>query len=160
MYQVVADRPTACKLGALDLVNDVRYTLPVEVLSEKLQAANKQVYKYVVDQPNPWQSSSRAHHAVDLLFLFGGVDLGFNPAAETVGQEMRNRWIQFVNGKAPWSREKRFAYGPVGDCKEISEAQFAGRRRTEHLKALREAGPGVYMPIVFALTAGKISLLN
>ncbi|KAG2420509.1 hypothetical protein HFD88_000121 [Aspergillus terreus] len=160
MYQVVADRPTACKLGALDLVNDVRYTLPVEVLSEKLQAANKQVYKYVVDQPNPWQSSSRAHHAVDLLFLFGGIDLGFNPAAETVGQEMRNRWVQFVNGKAPWSRERRFAYGPVGDCKEISEAQFAGRRRTEHLKALREAGPGVYMPIVFALTAGKISLLN
>ncbi|GAB1217502.1 hypothetical protein ATERTT37_006741 [Aspergillus terreus] len=160
MYQVVADRPTACKLGALDLVNDVRYTLPVEVLSEKLQAANKQVYKYIVDQPNPWQSSSRAHHAVDLLFLFGGIDLGFNPAAETVGQEMRNRWVQFVNGKAPWSRERRFSYGPVGDCKEISEAQFAGRRRTEHLKALREAGPGVYMPIVFALTAGKISLLN
>jgi hypothetical protein len=160
MYQVVADRPTACKLGALDLVNDVRYTLPVEVLSEKLQAANKQVYKYIVDQPNPWQPSSRAHHAVDLLFLFGGIDLGFNPAAETVGQEMRNRWVQFVNGKAPWSGDKRFAYGPVGDCKEISEAQFAARRRTEHLKALREAGPGVYMPIVFALTAGKISLLN
>ncbi|GES66806.1 carboxylesterase [Aspergillus terreus] len=160
MYQVVAGRPTACKLGALDLVNDVRYTLPVEAVSEKLQAANKQVYKYVIDQPNPWQPSSRAHHAVDLLFLFGGIDLGFNPAAETVGQEMRNRWIQFVNGKAPWSREKRFAYGPVGDCKEISETQFAGRRRTEHMKALREAGPGVYMPIVFALTAGKISLLN
>ncbi|KAL4898095.1 Alpha/Beta hydrolase protein [Aspergillus ambiguus] len=160
MYQVVADRPTACKLGALDLVNDVRYTLPVEVVSEKLQAANKQVYKYVVDQPNPWQPSSGAHHAVDLLFLFGGVDLAFNAAAEAVGQEMRTRWIKFVNGKAPWTMEKRFAYGPVGECKEISDVQFAGRRRTEHMKALKEAGPEVYMPIVFALTAGKISLLN
>ncbi|KAF9889574.1 hypothetical protein FE257_007082 [Aspergillus nanangensis] len=160
LYQVVGDRPTACKLGALDLVNDVRYTLPVEVVADKLQAANKRVYKYLVDQPNPWQPSSRAHHAVDLLFLFGGVDLAFNPAAYAVGQEMRHRWIDFVNGDAPWSMDKRFAFGPVGECREISEAQFAGRRRVAHMKALREAGPGAYMPIVFALTAGKISLLN
>ncbi|PYH34179.1 putative carboxylesterase [Aspergillus neoniger CBS 115656] len=160
MYQVVADRPTACKLGALDLVNDVRYTLPVEVVAEKLQAAGKRVYKYVVDQANPWQASSRAHHAVDLLFLFDGVDLSFNPAAKAVGQEMRTRWMQFVNGGSPWSTERRFAYGPLGSCGEISEAQFASRRRVEHVQALREAGMGVYMPIVFALTAGKISLLN
>lgn len=160
MYQVVPDRPTACKLGALDLVNDARYTLPVEVISDKLNAAGKRVYKYVVDQPNPWQASSRAHHAVDLLFLFGGVDLSFNPAANAVGQEMRSRWIQFVAGRSPWSIEKRFAYGPVGECKEISGTQFAARRRVEHLKVLKEAGIGVYLPIIFALTAGKISLLN
>jgi hypothetical protein len=160
MYQVVAGRPTACKLGALDLVNDIRYTLPVEVIAEKLGAANKRVYKYVFDQPNPWQQSSRAHHAVDLLFLFGGVDLSFNSAAETVGQETRKRWIQFVNGKCPWSAEQRFAFGPFGECKEISEAQFASRRRVAHLRLLEEAGMGAYMPIVTALTAGKISLSN
>ncbi|OJJ01744.1 hypothetical protein ASPVEDRAFT_52630 [Aspergillus versicolor CBS 583.65] len=160
MYHVVPDRPTACKLGALDLVNDARYTLPVEVISDKLKAAGKRVYKYVVDQPNPWQASSRSHHAVDLLFLFGGLDLSFNPVADAVGHEMRSRWIQFVAGDSPWSIEKRFAYGPVGECKEISEAQFAARRRVEHLKTLKEAGIGVYLPIVFALTAGRISLLN
>ena len=160
MYQVVASRSTACKLGALDFVHDVRYTLPVEVVAEKLQAANKRVYKYVVDQVNPWQPSSRAHHAVDLLFLFDGVDLSFNPAANAVGQEMRRRWIHFVNGNSPWSEEQRFAYGPLGACGEISEAQYALRRRVEHVQALREAGMGVYMPIVFALTVGKISLLN
>ncbi|RAL01252.1 putative carboxylesterase [Aspergillus ibericus CBS 121593] len=160
MYHVVADRPTACKLGALDLVHDARYTLPVELVAEKLQAAGKRVYKYVVDQSNPWQPSSRAHHAVDLLFLFDGVDLSFNPAAKSVGQEMRKRWVQFVNGHSPWSEEQRFAYGPLGECGEISAAQFASRRRVEHVQALREAGMGVYMPIVFALTAGRISLLN
>ncbi|PYI11536.1 catalytic protein [Aspergillus sclerotiicarbonarius CBS 121057] len=160
MYHVVADRPTACKLGALDLVHDTRYTLPVELVSEKLQAASKRVYKYVVDQANPWQPSSRAHHAVDLLFLFDGVDLSFNPAAKSVGQEMRKRWVQFVNGNSPWPEKQRFAYGPLGECGEISEAQFASRRRVEHVKALREAGMSVYMPILFALTAGKISLLN
>ncbi|PYH96640.1 carboxylesterase [Aspergillus ellipticus CBS 707.79] len=160
MYHVVADRPTASKLGALDLVHDARYSVPVEVVSDKLQAAGKRVYKYVIDQTNPWQPSSRAHHAVDLLFLFDGIDLSFNPAAETVGQEMRKRWIQFINGSSPWREEVRFAYGPLGECKEISESQFAARRRVEHVRALREAGIGVYMPIVFALTAGKISLLN
>jgi hypothetical protein len=54
----------------------------------------------------------------------------------------------------------RFAFGPVGECKEINEAQFAARRRVEHCKVLQEAGAGVYMPILFALTAGRINLLN
>ncbi|KAL1852572.1 hypothetical protein Plec18170_005703 [Paecilomyces lecythidis] len=160
LYHVVSDRPTACKLGALDIVNDARYTLPVELISEKVQAAKKPVYRYVIDQPNPFQPSSRAHHAVDLLFLFGGVDLSHNPSAEAVGQEMRSRWIQFVNGEAPWPTEQRFAFGPLGECKEIDEQQFAARRRVPQIKALKEAGAGVYLPIVFALTAGKISLLN
>ncbi|CAI7592893.1 unnamed protein product [Penicillium palitans] len=160
MYQIVGDRPTAAKLGALDLVNDVRYTLPVEVITNKLRAANKRVFRYVIDQSNPWQPSSRAHHAVDLLFLFDGVDLSFNPAASAVGKEMRQRWIRFVNGDGPWSTNLRFAFGPLGECREIDESQFAARRRVEHCKVLKEAGNSAYMPIVFALTAGRISLLN
>jgi carboxylesterase type B len=160
MYHVVPDRPTACKLGALDLVNDARYTLPVELIAEKLEATGKPVYKYIVDQPNPWQASSRAHHAVDLLFLFGSVDLSFNPAAEAVGRQMRENWSTFVTGVKPWRLTGRFAYGPVGESKEITEGDFAFRRRVGHLKVLKEAGIEVYLPIVFALTAGKISLLN
>jgi carboxylesterase type B len=73
MYQIVGDRPTAAKLGALDLVNDARYTLPVEVVADKLRTASKRVFRYVIDQPNPWLPSSRAHHAVDILFLFDGL---------------------------------------------------------------------------------------
>lgn len=160
LYQVVGDRPTAAKLGALDLVNDARYTLPVELIANKVKAANKKVYKYVVDQTNPWQPSSRSHHAVDLLFLFDGVDLSFNPAAQAVGKEMRNRWIQFVSGENPWSEEHRYAYGPFGECKEIDELQFAARRRVEHCQVLQEVGISTYMPIIASLTAGRISLLN
>ncbi|KAJ5674413.1 Carboxylesterase type B [Penicillium maclennaniae] len=160
MYHVISDEPTAAKLGALDFVNDTRYTLPVEIVANKLAAANKRVYKYVIDQPNPWQQSSRSHHAVDLLFLFEGVDLSFNPAAQAVGKEMRQRWIRFVSGEAPWPAESRFAFGPFGECKEIDERQFAARRRVEPCKALGEAGTEVYLPILGALTAGRISLLN
>lgn len=160
LYQVAPSRPTPSKLGALDFVHDARYGLPVELISTKFQTSNKPVYRYLIDQPNPWQSSSRSHHAVDLLFLFNGVDLSFNPGAETVGAEMRRRWVAFVNGDSPWSGERRLAYGPLGECLEIDEVQFAGRRRVGHIGVLREVGREVYMAIVGVLTAGTISLLN
>lgn len=154
------DRPTAAKLGALDLANDARYTLPVEIVSKKLQRAGKAVYRYIIDQPNPFQPSSRAHHAVDLLFLFGGVDFTSNPGAVAVSKEMRHRWISFVAGQEPWATSLRFAYGPFGESKEINEAQFALRRRTSHCQALQDVGIAVYLPILATLTAGRISLLN
>jgi carboxylesterase type B len=162
----VADRPTASKLGALDFFNDIRFALPVELIAEKVAATgNQRVYRYLVDEPNPWQASARAHHAVDLIFLFGGVDMSHNPAAEAVGQEMRDRWIKFVNGEEPWSSfsstpRRRFAFGPFGESREIDEKHFAARRRVAHFKALREAGPEVLVPIQMALLAGRISLSN
>ncbi|KAJ5239074.1 Carboxylesterase type B [Penicillium chermesinum] len=159
-YQVVQDRPTASKLGALDFVNDARFTLPVEIVSKKLQDAGKRVNRYVVDQPNPFQQSSRPHHAVDLLFLFGGVAFPSNPAADAVSKEMRQRWVRFVAGDEPWAVDKRFAYGPLGECREIDESEFAFRRRVSHCRVLQQAGSSVYMPIMAALTAGRISLLN
>lgn len=175
LYHIVPDRDTASKLGALDFVNDTRYTLPIDIIADRLTSTKTndhnnesikpvQVFKYLIDQPNPWQSSSRAHHAVDLLFLFGNFDFlspeHYNPSAEAVSRETRSRWIRFVNGDQPWDPERRFAYGPFGECREIDEHQYAARRRVAHLKVLREAGINVYIPIVFALTAGRISLLN
>lgn len=128
-----------------------------------MSARGKKVYRYVVDETNPWQSSARAHHAVDLIFLFGTLDLSHNPEAEAVGQEMRSRWIRFINGEEPWSPTstgKRFAFGPYGESKEINEKQFAARRRVAHTKVLKEARFEVYRPIMNELTAGRISLLN
>jgi carboxylesterase type B len=143
-------------------VNDTRFTLPIEYVSESLtRDSHGPVYKYLIDQPNPWQSSSRAHHAVDLLFLFGNFDFSKeNPSAETVSIEMRKRWIGFINGSQPWNPQRRFAYGPFGACHEIDEEEYAARRRVSQMRVVREAGIGVYIPIVFALTAGRISLLN
>lgn len=92
------------------------------------------------------------------------MDFSHNPCAEQVGEEMRNRWISFVSGGEPWSElsttQKRFAFGPNGDCKEIDQRQFAGRRRAHVFELLREVGPQVYNGISNKLAAGKISLLN
>lgn len=159
------DRPTASTLGALDFVQDVKYSLPIELICEKVQEKNKstQIYRYLVDEANPWQPSARAHHAVDLIFLFGTMDISHNPTAADLGNGMRKRWIDFVNGDKPWaelSKGARFAFGPYGECKEIDQKQYAARRRVHVFRLLKEAGAGVYGPIVNKLIAGKISLLN
>ncbi|EED13170.1 carboxylesterase, putative [Talaromyces stipitatus ATCC 10500] len=164
-YHISTDRPTSSTLGALDLLHDTKFTLPTELVSEKLIANNKKVYRYLFDEVNPWQASSRAHHAVDILFLFGTMDFSHNPSAEALGEDMRKRWISFVSGREePWSElsatKKMFAFGPYGESKEIDQRQLAARRRVHVLGLLREVGPQVYGGIANKLAAGKISLLN
>ena len=160
LYGITTGRPTASKLGALDFINDILFAVPAEDIAGRWRGRKKPVFQYVVDQANPWQASSRAHHAVDLVLLIGGYDLSFNPSAEAVGNEMRKRWIAFVNGEQPWSAGGKFAFGPLGECKEIDGSQFAARRRVDHWKLLREIGSAQLMPILGALAAGRISLHN
>lgn len=160
LYGVSPSRPTASRLAALDFINDVRFALPVEELSASRRSAGKATYQYVFDQVNPWQSSSRAHHGVDLIFLFGGYDLTSNPAAAAVAEDMQGRWIAFVNGNVPWNGEKRFAFGPHGKSGEITEEEFAARRRVRHFSLLREMEPVRLGKIFGGLAAGRISLLN
>lgn len=163
LYCINPTRPTSCKLGALDYIQDVRFSLPVDDIAARWRMARKEVYQYVVDQTNPWQASNRAHHAVDLILLFGGYesyDMGFSPAAKAVGAEMRRRWIQFVNGDAPWDQSKRYGFGPHGKSGEIEDEEFSARRRKRHFDVLRKISLGDLNKVVGALAAGRISLLN
>lgn len=160
LYGVSASRPTASKLGALDFINDARFALPVEEIAAARRKAGKTTYQYVFDQVNPWQSSSRAHHAVDLIFLFGGYNLSSNPAAAAVARVIQERWIAFVSGEGPWDAEKRFAFGPHGKSGEIADEEFAARRRVGHFGVLREIGVPRLGEIFGKLAAGRISLLN
>jgi carboxylesterase type B len=160
MYGVSPSRPTASKLGALDFINDVRFALPVEEIVTARRKAGKKSYQYVFDEVNPWQSSSRAHHAVDLIFLFGGYDLSLNPGAAAVAKAMQERWIAFIGGESPWDAEKRFAFGPHGRSAEITDEEFAARRRVRHFGLLRDIGPVRLGAIFGKLAAGRISLLN
>ncbi|KAI9847187.1 MAG: hypothetical protein M1837_003050 [Sclerophora amabilis] len=160
LYGISSTRPTASKLGALDFINDVKFAWGAEQIASRWRSAGKPVYQYIVDETNPWQASSRAHHAVDLLFLFGGYDGFTRPKAEEVGQDMRRRWIAFVNGSSPWSSEKRFAFGPHGQCGEFSDEDFASRRRTRHWELLKEIGFAEVNAVAGALVAGRSSLEN
>ena len=160
-YGIVPRRSTAAKLGSLDFINDLRFAMPANDIAEKWRKASKPAYQYVVDQPNPWQASSRPHHAVDLIVLFGGHDLSMvNPAAAAVGKEMRKKFISFANGVAPWSREKRFAFGPFGESKEIGDGEYAARRRARHFELLKKSDPGEITSVFAGLAVGRLSLDN
>lgn len=159
-YGIMGSRATQSKTGALDFINDARFSWPIRKLSRAWRADGLAVYGYVVDQANPWQASSRAHHAVDLVLLFGGLDLSFNPAAVAVADEMRRRWIAFVNGEAPWSANTTFAFGPHGDCSELDAGGFAARRRTVQMETLERVEPAQVGAVFAALAAGRVSILN
>ncbi|KAK5094650.1 hypothetical protein LTS08_008506 [Lithohypha guttulata] len=160
LYGIMPDRPAACHIGALDFLNDVLFALPVEKIHHDWQKIEQPVFRYLLDQPNPWQTSHRAHHAVDLLFLFGSNDMSFDRAADRVGHELRARWIAFINGDDPWSTAKTFAFGPVGECRELDDSEIASRRRKRHIDFLRTCDPDSVSLVVKSLAAGRISLLN
>jgi len=160
LYNIVSDRSTSCKLGALDFINDTRFALPVMQLRDAYRKAGKPVYGYVFDQVNPWQASNRAHHAVDLVMLFGNLDLTHNEGAAAVRNDVQNKWLAFCNGEAPWSKEQTYAFGPNGVCGEISLKEFENRRRVRACDLLKEMGPDQYNTIFRKLAAGRISLLN
>jgi hypothetical protein len=160
LYGIVPDRSTSCKIGALDLINDQRFALPVEKVQQLWLDSNKSVYRYMVDQANPWQTSSRAHHAVDLILLFGGFDLASNPAADAVGKAMRMKWIQFINGRVPWEPSCAFAFGPYGEVKSIDQSGIKIRRRQNHLDLMERIGWAKVNKAIIPLITGRVSLLN
>jgi carboxylesterase type B len=160
LYGIYPDRPTSCKTGALDLLNDVRFTMATEDIVYRWRVQGRQVFRYLVDEVNPWQPSARAHHTVDLPLLFGSFDLGFNPGASRVSSEMSTRWIKFIVGQEPWDAGKYFAFGPLGNNMEIGEEEFAARRRKSHCDALRRQGLEGANEVWKALAKGNISLNN
>lgn len=160
IYGIYPDNPIASRLGAQDLLNDLRFNLPVDTMAEQWKHAQRPVFRYLVDQPNPWQTSSRAHHAVDLLYLFAGFDLSFAPEAQQVSQSMQQKWIEFIVGERPWQPEKCWAFGPCGESKEIDLGELDARRRQRHLLTLRAAGLDKINAVARSLEVGRISLLN
>ena len=160
LYGIIPDRPVSCKLGALDFLNDARFGAPINKVIAQCQETDTPVFRFLMDQPNPWQSSSRAHHGVDLIFVFGGYDLSHNKAAEKVAFAMQEKWIDFINGRTPWQPGESFAFGPVGTCQPIDEEGLAARRRQHHMALLADIGPSGVNVVVSRLAAGRSSLLN
>lgn len=161
LYHIHEGRATQCKIGALDFLQDLVWVLPTLMISNTFREARRKTYRYLFDQANPWQASSRAHHAVDLIYLFGGFDLSGNAPAEAVSSEMRRRFIMFVNGEeAPWKQENVYAFGPLGQSGEIDEAGVVARRRVAHVRRLQEMNRAEIYAAFRSLAAGRLSLHN
>ncbi|OAP56587.1 hypothetical protein AYL99_08699 [Fonsecaea erecta] len=181
-YNIHPDRLSTARLGALDFLTDVRFAWGIDEICVRWVKRGRSVYRYFMDEPNPWQASVGATHAVDLVFLFGGQNLKFRPSAEKVGEEMRSRWITFINGKSPWAsvggtevqaihtNELRdeggadsgpvFAFGPFGRCELLQGSEVELRRRRIQWKLLREIGFDAINAVATRLGSGRSGLDN
>lgn len=160
LYSIYSERPSSCKLGALDFLHDYKFLLPAEKLVQQFKGEGKEAYRYLVDEPNPWQPSNGSHHAIDLVFLFGGFDMSFSPAAQKTGEHMRTALVKFVHSQEPWEFAGYAAFGPYGRFNELDEMEFRSRRRIEQAGFLDTVSSQVLDTVFFALAAGRISLLN
>ncbi|KAF3031841.1 hypothetical protein E8E12_001932 [Didymella heteroderae] len=160
MYGIHPGRPASCKIGALDLLHDVRFTVATEKIVEQWHAQGRHVFRYLVDEANPWQPSNRAHHTVDLPLLFGGFDLSFNSGAYRVSSVMSRKWIEFSAGMTPWEVKGYYAFGPLGNSMLIDEDGFAVRRRKRHCDAIKKIGVDRVDEVWKALAINNVSFEN
>lgn len=119
----------------------------------------KTTFVYLFDQANPYQTSARAHHGVDLIYLFGGSRL-VEAANKTVSDEMQRRWIMFINGEAPWDGAKLFAFGPLGRCGLIPDEELEVRRRKQHIEMLKVMDNATLEEVSRKLSIATVSLEN
>ncbi|BCS30690.1 uncharacterized protein APUU_80993S [Aspergillus puulaauensis] len=130
---------TKPRIGAF--INDLKFAFASDALSlMENKAGRRRCYRYIVDQPNPWNPSAGAHHAVDLLLLFGGYDYTNDEGAVQVSQDMRKRWIHFMYGDEPWGGNDVYAFGPAGKSGAIGKEELARRRRVQCFDGLRKIG--------------------
>ncbi|MCJ1377450.1 hypothetical protein MMC17_000545 [Xylographa soralifera] len=146
-------------LSALSLISTHLFHHPTYRIAARSRP-KKPTYQYLIDEPNPFSPTSRAHHGVDLIYLFGGYDLSEWSEAENVGKAMRTAWVKFVCGEEPWDREGCMAFGPGGRCAvlDLKGEEWKERRKggAMDLMGEHEGVPGV----VGGLVRGRISLDN
>lgn len=162
LYNIDPSRPSSCKLGALDFINDLKFVLPIETMLHQARTHTSQppIYRCLIDENNPWQSSHGAHHAVDLVLLFGGFDDFVPEAAKRTGRNLREKWVAFVHGEEPWPAAECVAFGPHGMFVQLDHLAAESRRRMAQVRYLRETRRTVLNEIFVVLAINKLSLLN
>jgi hypothetical protein len=110
---------------------------------------------FVSQQTNPWNPAAGAHHAIDLLFLFGGYDYSHDTSATAVSEAMRERWVAFVYGDEPWDSTRVYAFGPSGRYGPIGSVELAQRRRIQCIESLRKIGWTRCQPLATRLMSAR-----
>ncbi|KAL7269070.1 hypothetical protein RUND412_008282 [Rhizina undulata] len=161
-YNITPTDDIRARHGALNFISDAKFGFHNGVIASGFRAKGKRAFQYIIDQKNPWEpNGARAHHTVDILLLFGGFELTeIDPDArrefEKVGDNMRQKWIEFANGIDPWDAGKVYGFGPNGECGEVSKEEFARRRRVlSGYKVIEQMESGTFSSIVGNLTMGK-----
>ena len=140
-------------------VNDARYAVWTQELWQRINSARGtgvtcKAYLCHYDEVNPfgpWPNWSFpvAHHAVDLLATFGGLDDTVNVATKEAGRLLRGFWIKFINGEEPWPSDMIYGFGPEGknslipaveETDSTDTSRTATRRRQAQFQVLKSIG--------------------
>lgn len=166
LYHIYPDRPSSCKTGALDFITAYKFVLPIDRVARFWNSISspKPVCRYLIDELNHWQPSSGAHHAVDLVLLFGGFDIEHAYSAQQTGRNLREAWIKFLNLEQPWpsasESKSYYAFGPYGTSQLLNDWELRSRRRIAQAESLEGMDSALLDKVFFGLAAGKVSLLN
>ncbi|KAL7268866.1 hypothetical protein RUND412_008499 [Rhizina undulata] len=125
--------------GILNFLTDGMFTGPTYFTAQKWRKGGKKVYQYIFDQVNPWDPMRGAHHAVDLVYLFGNYPLEGNSAG--IARQFGDDAISYVTGGEPWSTDDIKAYGPEGKVGVLEKGQHEERRRLKSFEVFEKFGP-------------------
>ena len=121
---------TEAKQIGLDFLNDAMFAYPAYALAQRYKATSVPVYQYFFDQVNPFDPSAKAHHAVDLLFIFNAYDMSkSDETAEDFSKSVQEKWMTYGTGGSPWAKDTYYAFGPSGQTGPLSAEDLAKRRR-------------------------------
>ncbi|CAZ84227.1 unnamed protein product [Tuber melanosporum] len=138
-YKVPAPAPdsaSALRAAAFAFIGDSVFSYPAHKLASRWRSAGKRVYEYCFDQPNPYTPEfRRAHHGVDLLYLYPGYEL---PEKDrVVAEAFQKHVLEFCHSGNAWkaSDGQVMGYGPAGEVRIVEKKE---RRRVAEWEASLE----------------------
>lgn len=97
-------------------IGDAIFDVPNHMLAQYLTTyTSKRVYRYIFDVRNPFPNNpfyQQPHHWVDIYFAFKTFQFRFpSPRLKNISTRHAQLWIDFANGKAPWTEYKYTGQG-------------------------------------------------
>ena len=140
-YNLTKDSTDAeAKQIGLDFLNDAMFANPAYAVAQRYKAASIPVYEYIFDQVNPFDPSAKAHHSVELMFIFKGYDISkaAGVTAKNFSKSVQEKWVTYGVGGSPWAKGTCYAFGPNGQMGPITSEELETRRRLTAYEVLSQ----------------------
>lgn len=127
------------KTGCLELKTDATFNFFNHLLFKKMQDArdsgnsSSRVYRLAVDEPNPHNPDQRAHHAVDVLYMFNSTR--FNEHGDKLSRLFQSHFLRLAYGLEPWDH-RNFGVYRNGGYQQLPLAELNSVRPVERYEAL------------------------
>ncbi|PVH84303.1 alpha/beta-hydrolase [Cadophora sp. DSE1049] len=111
------------------LLSDAEWSQPIREVAKSF--SNGDVFYYHMIEGNPFDGAhkGKAHHAVDLIYIFLTYQDHLPATLAALSETMVYHWLKFINGGQPWTvfdqkldgASKIMLFGPEGRSVEVSE---------------------------------------